>query len=517
MAAIKIQKTARGHLARRSCRAQKKKVVLTQACVRRYLARKELKQLRIEARSVNHFQEKAGALERKLFEFSQLLSSKEKETDELRSKLSHAEHQIQVLREKSEKSETKRAEGESKTTSQLQSFKEQLSELKKRNAMLEQQKISDVVAIQNKDQELECLRKDVALLKRELANSTHATTQPNESKDDQDRIATLLAENAQLKDKIAKAVFHRGRPGEKSMSGNSSEEFKIPLGRNSFHEYTPSSVASPLTTRTPRRHQRFSESVEPVTSPKEAKSPTRPLTTIFYETSDIINNTSPEIMSYLLDTAVDFEVANTLIKGIVIPELSEAMLPRREVLFPAHIIGQAVLSCWKNSLTDRVKSLLTNSIRSIHDAIAYDDNNGCCFWLANVFELNSIIRTAQEERNLSKNKRRLSGGSDTERVITKYCNDLEYLIIEIYYNWMKELKKSLGTLIVSAVIEHQGLPGFIDDTTKTSGFLNKWMTSSSQSVAAASTEKLLSWFSKLHHTMQYYYLEEGIKYVSRLY
>ena len=126
-----------------------------------------------------------------------------------------------------------------------------------------------------------------------------------------------------------------------------------------------------------------------------------------------------------------------------------------------------------------------------------------------MFELISVIKAAQEDFS-STRRRRLSDSDDTDRVITKYKNELEYLIIEIYYNWLKELKKTLGRMIVPAVVEHQGLPGFIDDAFNNNGFLNKLM-GSGTNLTPVSTEKLLSWMSKVYATMRAYHVEDTIR------
>lgn len=133
------------------------------------------------------------------------------------------------------------------------------------------------------------------------------------------------------------------------------------------------------------------------------------------------------------------------------------------------------------------------------------------YWMANLLELVAILETAQNERDRQQSQRNIHRTStDTERVVTKFRHDLEYIVIEIYYQWLKELKKEVGKMVVPAVVEHQGLPGFIeDDRGGSAGFLNKLIGSSSGSPMP--TEKLLAWLSRLLTVMEYNLVDTTIQ------
>lgn len=66
-----------------------------QSCIRRRLARKELKALKAEARSVNKFKEISYKLENKVFELTQTLQKRTDEKKELQKKLEELEQQAQ--------------------------------------------------------------------------------------------------------------------------------------------------------------------------------------------------------------------------------------------------------------------------------------------------------------------------------------------------------------------------------------------------------------------------------------
>ena len=72
-----------------------KHVIWMQSCIRRRLARKELKALKAEARSVNKFKEISYKLENKVFELTQTLQKRTDEKKGLQKKLEELEQQIQ--------------------------------------------------------------------------------------------------------------------------------------------------------------------------------------------------------------------------------------------------------------------------------------------------------------------------------------------------------------------------------------------------------------------------------------
>lgn len=66
--AVVIQRWVRGWAARRRYRRTLAAVVLLQSCVRRMKARRELKKLKVEARSVEHFKKLNVGMENKILQ-----------------------------------------------------------------------------------------------------------------------------------------------------------------------------------------------------------------------------------------------------------------------------------------------------------------------------------------------------------------------------------------------------------------------------------------------------------------
>lgn len=85
--AIEIQRYCRGYLARKSYNQKINKIVLAQACVRRYLAKKQFKRLKAEARSMSHLQTKYKGLENKIIELQQKFDVTNKENVGLKAQI----------------------------------------------------------------------------------------------------------------------------------------------------------------------------------------------------------------------------------------------------------------------------------------------------------------------------------------------------------------------------------------------------------------------------------------------
>ncbi|CAI4222791.1 unnamed protein product [Auanema sp. JU1783] len=100
--AIILQKYWRGYLVRRDQIKRVQKIVIVQSCVRRWLAKRRLRELKIEARSVDHLQKLNTGLENKIIELQIKLDSANREKKKLAmiaDNFAHAKAQITVLEE----------------------------------------------------------------------------------------------------------------------------------------------------------------------------------------------------------------------------------------------------------------------------------------------------------------------------------------------------------------------------------------------------------------------------------
>uniref|UniRef100_A0A671VJL4 Myosin VAb n=1 Tax=Sparus aurata TaxID=8175 RepID=A0A671VJL4_SPAAU len=98
--AVVIQKWMRGCLARQHYRRTVAAIILLQSCVRRMRAKKDLKKLKVEARSVEHFKKLNFGMENKIMQLQHKINEQHKENRELSERLNAVEKTFSVEREK---------------------------------------------------------------------------------------------------------------------------------------------------------------------------------------------------------------------------------------------------------------------------------------------------------------------------------------------------------------------------------------------------------------------------------
>ncbi|XP_063782172.1 unconventional myosin-Va isoform X2 [Pseudophryne corroboree] len=86
-----IQKHVRGWLARVSFKRSMEAIVYLQCCYRRMMAKRELKKLKIEARSVEHFKKLNVGMENKIMQLQRKVDEQNKDNKSLLEKLTHLE------------------------------------------------------------------------------------------------------------------------------------------------------------------------------------------------------------------------------------------------------------------------------------------------------------------------------------------------------------------------------------------------------------------------------------------
>ena len=82
--ALIIQTNVRGYLARKKYQRSIRNVILVQCQIRKFLAKKQLKKLKIEAKSMEHQKKLNKGLENKIILLQQKLSESQKENKELK-------------------------------------------------------------------------------------------------------------------------------------------------------------------------------------------------------------------------------------------------------------------------------------------------------------------------------------------------------------------------------------------------------------------------------------------------
>ncbi|XP_075907269.1 unconventional myosin-Va isoform X3 [Nelusetta ayraudi] len=138
-----IQKRVRGWLARCWYKRCLESIVYLQCCIRRMRARRELKKLKIEARSVEHFKKLNRGMENKIMQLQRKIDEQTKDNRSVSERLASLETSHTTEREKM-RGELTRLRGyqeEAKNkTNQVSSLLEELEKLKKELSVTQQEK-----------------------------------------------------------------------------------------------------------------------------------------------------------------------------------------------------------------------------------------------------------------------------------------------------------------------------------------------------------------------------------------
>ncbi|KAJ1662717.1 Myosin type-2 heavy chain 1, partial [Coemansia sp. RSA 25] len=197
------------------------------------------------------------------------------------------------------------------------------------------------------------------------------------------------------------------------------------------------------------------------------------------------------------------EVLNELIGDLQVPLPNvDAEYQPPDLLFPAHLIGLCVIKMFQYNLARRIDRLLMSAIARVQKkTAAFESDYTSAFWLSNVFELLSIIKTSMTEHQSSTHEY-----ADSERAMNDGMQYLETLLSDIYFGWIKDLQKRFGKLIIPGVVESEALPGF---TASDSGFFNRLMGTGPRE-STVKIENVLSFFNHIWRTMEFYYVDRAI-------
>ncbi|KAG8575725.1 hypothetical protein GDO81_009651 [Engystomops pustulosus] len=143
-----IQKHVRGWLARKNFKRSMSAIVYLQCCYRRMMAKRELKKLKIEARSVEHYKKLNFGMENKIMQLQRRIDEQNKDNKSLLERLTHLEVTYNTEKDKlrSDVDRLKQFEEEAKNaTNQVMSLQEELARLRKEllHTQNEKKKIED--------------------------------------------------------------------------------------------------------------------------------------------------------------------------------------------------------------------------------------------------------------------------------------------------------------------------------------------------------------------------------------
>jgi len=514
-AAIKIQKVFRGQRERHKYQDARKNIIFVQSCIRRIHAQKTFTQLKIEAKSITHIKKLNYQLENKVFELSQSLAQKENETKEYAQKIETMESQIKIWKEKFDRLDTRykdtteqASEGNAEQLREISELKEAKANLE---ATIEKMKAESKKALAEKDSRISELEQQLEKQREENNNQRNEiNTRRDKADDNSAQVAQMKREIASLKDQLQKAISGKdylydadervGRSTSVSrVRGRSSNRNRSRIPSVDTRTAMLNVVDRPIRQLSRVRNESEEGKTEaqaaadvPVTNepPKEQ------------EAQSLEDECSLKILE---DESLEQEIIDGLIMNLKIPlPNSTQKIERKDILFPAHIIGTCMLKLMKHGLLARLQTLSSKVIAAIQNvALRFEDDYISCFWLSNTYELSCVVETIRT-KEASRSRSRYRMESDGNKVLIKILNDLDNLLVRLYYGWMKELKKRLAVMAVPAIIEYQALPSFI--CKKNGGLWNKIKAPQNQ----YTIDHLLFLLSKISKVLLCFYVEESI-------
>ena len=388
-------------LAQKQYRKDVRGVIFIQACMRRRLAKKELKGLRAEARSVSKFKEISYRLENKVVELTQSLQERTKEKKELQKRLEDLETQVQHWTTKHEDSDakTKLLQQDMQTNYVPLSKFEELITAK---ADLDQR--LEAAAKKSKEQE-----DQIRSLTEELNNQTKqleakqkaASVAPvARASEDASVIATLKSELSSLREQLNRSNALNSLT--KGAREPLSPTFVPGLKAHDRVNGVPTLQPPPAAKRKQRRHstagvyQDFDasdrEADELMQSVKRSANPRAvsmalsgpdgiPRFKPSNGLADIYDDPAEEKIRLLEDElGLDEDVLQTLIKGLKIPAPNLSNQPSmKEVLFPANLMSLITNEMWKYGLIPESERFLANVMQTIqgHVMVSAIKRAGC--------------------------------------------------------------------------------------------------------------------------------------------
>lgn len=511
-AATTIQKHWRSYSARKNYKDTRKKIIIVQGLVRRRQAIKELKVLRVEAKSVNHYKEVQYRLENKVVELTQNLSTKREENRKLQGVIDGLQSQINQWQKKHadvlEQMDDLKVDHEeslNKSVTELTTIQSSLAALQKEH--------SDAVA------QLQELNTNHSTLKDELATK-HASLEAAEQSIKQylDNETNLTETINQLKQELDNAVKMQGSAGSmapslsplRNLGGGAVASTTATKKRAKRHSLTSGSFANQVREAVGYSPRPASIAI-PNTSAADSSMGHRRQFSSSTEISVNSLGLNGDIERILEDEKILYaEVIQGLIFNLKMPiPSSSEKTTVKEVLFPANIINLITSEMWRLGFVKESEKFLGEVMNAIQDLISHLSGesiiNSGAFWISNVHDMYSFICLA--EANIVRNEALHDEMGDFEfhqygQLVTIVKKDLENLEFNIYHMWMKEIKKQLDKMVVSAVVMSQSLPGFFEH--ENTRFLSKVFNSASNT---ATMDDLISLFNKVYKALEAYYLE----------
>lgn len=391
--------------------------------MRRRLARKELKALKAEARSVSKFKEISYKLENKVVELTQSLQRRTQEKKEIEGKLAELEKQLEALSSRHE-------EADSRAKNLQAQLNVAQQDIAKKDALLAakedlERKLEEAIAkAAEKEEAITKLTNDVLKQAAQLeAQQKAIDSTPVRNPEDSSVILTLKNEVSSLREQLNRAnalnsLTARSRPEPSSptfapglrlaeangmANGNANG---APALSNRGHQRRHSSAGvysiSPIDNRTSQD--------ELMVMAKRSQAANPRAVSVAYNgedglprfrapngLADIYDDPAEEKIRLMQDIRhLDEDVLDGLIRGLKIPAPSLNNPSHvKEILFPANLISLVTNEMWKYGLIPESERFLANVMQTIQSHVmASSIHLWSVFFLLIMFFSLSLAKTA---------------------------------------------------------------------------------------------------------------------------
>jgi myosin V len=378
-----------------------------QSCIRRRLARKELKALKAEARSVSKFKEISYRLENKVVELTQTLQSRTQEKKELQVRLAELDQQVQQWMMKFDEADTR---GKQLQTD-LQAVHADLSrerELLKTKADVEKRLEDALNKVAERENAVQQMSDTLSRQAAQLDEQQKAIdSKPIRNTEDGSIIMTLKNEVSSLREQLNRAnalnALTRGsrpeptsptfapvlRVGEPSLVANGTTNGESDLSSAKSHQRRHSSAG--VFSLASSDHRASVD--ELMISVKRNQSMNPRAVSVAYNgaenglprfrapsgLTDISDDPAEEKIRLLTDSKhLDVDVLDGLIRGLKIPAPSlTTATPIKEILFPANLISLVTNEMWKYGLIPESERFLASVMQTIQSHVMVSHISAC--------------------------------------------------------------------------------------------------------------------------------------------
>ena len=490
-AAVEIQSRIRSYKPRKSYNSTRRGTVVVQSLVRRRMAQRKLKEMKSEAKSVNHLQEVSYKLENKVVELTENLSLKVRENREMTERIETLQKSLNESANVKELLELQKEEHSKNLEDQKVEHTTRLNEIQKKLQLAKQEVEDTKLELQAMVAKHEQIKEESMKQLEELKTTKQLLEESDtESVDLQGQVNSLKEEIARLQNSIKSGALLAG------MSNHTPP-------RNSRRLSSQGSTIADVVSPSPLNI--MNKGVGSASAMAGAADDLK-------STVNLLSKINDELFNLLNDTKLlNKEISEGLLKGFKVPETGVAIrLSQKEVLYPARILIIVLSDMWRLGLTKQSEGFLAEVLTTIQDVVKNLKGSniipGGAFWLTNVRELYSFVVFAQESivSDESYNKD-LNEEEYNEYVslVTELREDFESLSYNIYNIWLKKLQKELQKKVIPAVILSEALPGFKNENT---GFLPKIFSSTTE----YTMDDILTFFNNIYWCMKSFHVENGV-------